>query len=167
MSAKESLEPNALRQQITDWLINEGWTVGGTPKPIADTAWALQAVDRSGKSFALGQPNTRPDLVVIQTGIKLDARHAGKLGALSHEDQEEFCWKLRFQLLDRVGFSGVAVPLESINFVEKLFVEDLTRTHFFATLRTLQNAMLAVIWMVWQRLGQQLPDEGAPQPEIN
>lgn len=167
MSADESRDENALRQRITDWLISEGWTVGGTPKPIADTVWAVQAVDRSGKSFALGQPNTRPDLVVIQTGIKLDVRHAEKLGGLSREEQEEFCWELRFQLLDRVGFNGVAVPLQAVNFVEKLFVEDLTRTHFFATLRTLQNAMLAVIWMVWRRLGQQVPDEGAPQPEVN
>ncbi len=167
MSADEAQDAKAVRQQITDWLIGEGWTVGGTPKPVADTVWAVQAIDNSGKSFVLGQPSTRPDLLVVQTGIKLDTRHAKKLGALSREEQEEFCWELRFQLLERVGFNGVGVPLEAVNFIEKLFVEDLTRTHFFETLRGLQNAMLAVIWMVWRKLGQPLPDEDEPEREIN
>lgn len=149
-----------MRARLVDWLLAEGWqTAKGSGE---GAAWALRAQDPGGKIIILAQESHPPHRLLLHASVRLDGAHTEKLAALDPKLQEDFCWRLRMKLLDmRVDFQGIAIPLEQINLRMRLYTEDLTRTHFFDTLGSLQNAMLYLIWTVRRMLEQPAlePDE--------
>ena len=153
MSTEETqaLDLEQVRARIVDGLLAEGWqTTKGTGE---GAAWALRGQDPGGKVIIFAQEHEPPHRLVLHASVRLDASHTEKLAALDPKAQEDFCWNLRFKLLDmRVDFQGVAIPLEQVNLRMRLYAEDLTRTSFFDTLGSLQNAMLFLIWTVRRTL---------------
>lgn len=138
---------------MVEWLLAEGWqTTKGSGQ---GAAWALRAEDPSGKVVVFAQEGASPHRLVLHASVRLDDSHSQKLQALEPGHQDDFCWQIRMKLLDmRIDFQGVAMPLEQINLRMRLYAEDLTRTRFFDTLGTLQNAMLFLIWTVRRALDQ-------------
>jgi hypothetical protein len=146
------------QNRIAAWLLGEGWKVADRPLEQSRVSWAFQGTDPGGKVVLFAQDERRPDVLIMQAGITVDPNHAGRLKALPLREQEEFCWELRFRLLDMgVNFGGVKVPLEGVGLVERLYVEGLGRNEFFRAVNRLQNAILAVIWMIRRRLDQPAP----------
>ncbi len=166
MSGSEALDLDLVRSRIVDWLLAEGWqTTRGSGE---GAAWALRGQDPGGKVVLFAQERDAPHRLVLQASVRLDAAHTEKLQALDPKEQEDFCWRLRMKLLDmRVDFQGVAIPLEQINLRMRLYTEDLTRTGFFDTLGSLQNAMLYVIWTVRRALDQPAVEAGGEELRIN
>jgi hypothetical protein len=153
-----------LRSRIRAWLEAEGWRV--EERAVEDTStsaakevsWALQGTDPGGKLVLFAQDARRPDVLVLQAGVTIDPNHTGRLRSLERREQEEFCWDLRFRLLDMgVNFGGIQVPLETVGLIERLYIEDMGRNRFFESVGRLQNAILAVIWMIRRRLDQPAP----------
>ena len=155
LSTEETAGPDLdrVRAQIVDWLLAEGWeTTKGSGE---GAAWALRGRDPGGKVIIFAQEHDPPHRLVLHASVRLDASHSEKLAALDAKAQEDFCWGIRFKLLDmRVDFQCVAIPLEQVNLRMRLYAEDLTRTGFFDTLGSLQNAMLFLIWTVRRALDQ-------------
>lgn len=143
----------ALQARVGRWLAAEGWqTAEGSGE---GAAWAIRGQDPGGKVVIFAQESDDPFRLVLHASVRLDERHNETLRALDAKAQEDFCWQVRLKLLDmRVDFQGVALPLEQINLRMRLYAEDLTRTRFFDTVGSLQNAMLYVIWSVRRLLDQ-------------
>jgi len=152
-----------LSRRIRGWLEAEGWRVEDraveeSSPPATGVSWALQGTDPGGKLVLFAQDVRRPDVLVLQAGVTIDPNHTGRLAKLEPREQEEFCWDLRFRLLDMgVNFGGIRVPLETVGLIERLYVEDMGRNRFFESVGRLQNAILAVIWMIRRRLDQPAP----------
>ncbi len=155
-----------MRARVIDWLLAEGWqTTKGSGE---GAAWAIRGQDPGGKVIVLAQESKSPYRLVLHASVRLDSSHTAKLHALSPKRQEDFCWQIRMKLLDmRVDFQGVAIPLEQINLRMRLYAEDLTRTRFFDTLGSLQNAMLYVIWTVRRALDQPALEPNEQDVRIN
>ena len=158
----ERLDLEEVRARIVNWLLAEGWqTTKGSGE---GAAWALRGQDPGGKVIIFAQESEPPHRLVLHASVRLDPMHTEKLAALDPKAQEDFCWDLRFKLLDmRVDFQGVSVPLEQINLRMRLYAEDLTRTSFFDTLGSLQNSMLYLIWTVRRALDQPAPPADAEE----
>lgn len=158
-------KPNlgVVRSRVDRWLAAEGWeTADGKGE---GAAWALRGQDPGGKVVIFAQESAEPFRLVLHASVRLDDRHNETLRALDPKAQEDFCWQVRLKLLDmRVDFQGVAMPLEQINLRMRLYAEDLTRTRFFDTVGSLQNAMLYVIWSVRRLLDQ--PALAADEDEL-
>jgi hypothetical protein len=149
---------DGLRTKIRQWLEAEGWRVETRAVEESRARWALQGVDPGGKLVLFAQDLRRPEVLVLQAGVTIDPNHTQRLSALDRREQEEFCWDLRFRLLDMgVNFGGIQVPLEAVGLIERLYVEDMGRNRFFESVGRLQNAILAVIWMIRRRLDQPAP----------
>ncbi len=168
MSTETTAEPDLerVRARILDWLVAEGWQA--TKGSGQGAAWALRGQDPGGKVVIFAQESAPPHRLILHASVRLDASHAEKLQALDPKAQEDFCWGIRFKLLDmRVDFQGVAIPLDRINLRMRLYAEDLTRTSFFDTLGSLQNAMLFLIWTVRRALDQPAPAAGEVDERVN
>ena len=154
------------RDRTSEWLVAEGWrTATGTGE---GAAWALRGQDPGGKIVIFAQESQEPHRLVLHASVRLDEAHAEKLRALETHEQDDLCWRIRLKLLDmRVDFQGVAMPLQQVNLRMRLYAEDLTRTSFFDTVGTLQNAMLYLIWTVRRILDQPALEDDEPDLRIN
>jgi len=168
--SEESTAPepdlDRVRDRTAGWLEAEGWeTTEGSGE---GAAWALRGRDPGGKVVIFAQESQTPHRLVLHASVRLDETHSDNLKALESREQEDLCWRIRLKLLDmRVDFQGVAMPLQQINLRMRLYSEDLTRTSFFDTVGTLQNAMLYLIWTVRRVLDQPALDDDEPDLRIN
>lgn len=164
--SESTLDLDAVRSRVVDWLLAEGWQA--TRGSGEGAAWAVRGQDPGGKVVVFAQENESPHRLVLHASVRLDDSHTEKLQALDPKLRDDFCWKIRMKLLDmRVDFQGVVLPLEQINLRMRLYSEDLTRTGFFDTVGSLQNAMLFVIWTVRRALDQPALDGDEEELRIN
>ena len=154
MSTEEHrVDVDQVRVRIVDWLLAEGWhTTKGSGE---GAAWALRGQDPGGKIVIFAQESQSPHRLLLHASVRLDDGHRRKLDGLERARQEELCWTIRMKLLDmRVDFQGVSLPLEQVDLRMRLYAEDLTRSRFFDTVGSIQNAMLFLIWTVRRALDQ-------------
>lgn len=158
-----SSEPEAVRQQLTSWLVAEGYAV--REGQARDAAWMLVAEDPAQRRFMVGQKPNRPDVIVIQGTVAITDQHGERLDALPDTEREEFLYDLRFRLLGlELDFQGVAHPLRQVMLNEHVYWEGLNRNEFFRTLKRVRHGIVAVIWSVGRKLHHPAPaqsDEGA------
>ena len=143
----------SVRNQITKWLLAEQWKL----RELSDdkTAWAIVAEDSQSKKVILAQPNDKPEVVLIQAAVNVAKEQSAKIKALEARDRQDLLWEIRFQLLNmRVKFQGVSDDPEKIIVKQHLYFENLNRNEFVRSLETVQDSILAVIWIIQKRLGQ-------------
>lgn len=143
----------SVRNQITKWLLAEQWKLRELSND--KTAWAIIAEDSQSKKVVLAQPSDKPELVVIQAAVNVAKEQSAKIKALEPRDRQDLLWEIRFQLLNmRVKFQGVSDDLEKITVRQHLYFENLNRNEFVRSVETIQDSILAVIWIIRKWLGQ-------------
>ena len=169
-AASQDRNHRAVREEITSWLVGEGYSV--REGQVQDAAWMLVAEDPAQRRFMVGQKTNRPDVVVMQGTVAQAEEHAQRLDGLGGVEREEFLYDLRFRLLDMgLDFQGVSHPLRQVILNDHLYWEDIGRNEFFRTLKRLRHGILAVIWSVGRKLNQPAPTAasggGAGGAEVN
>ena len=80
------------KTQVTGWLLADSWKLQELPSP--ETAWAVIAEDEQGKKVVIGQPNQKPDLLVLQAAI--DILNDLRTRVANFDDREDLLWEIRF-----------------------------------------------------------------------
>ena len=152
-SSSEDPRFESVRTQITKWLLAEQWKLQETSAD--NVAWAIIAVDSQGKKVVLAQPSRRPEVVVIQASVTVAKEQSTQIKGLEPRDRQNLLWEIRFQLLNmRVKFQGVSENSEAITVKQHLYFENLQRNEFVRSVETVQDSILAIIWIIQRRLGQ-------------
>ncbi len=167
MSAAENSSEDkfsAAKRQITEWLMAEDWKIQENPGG-SESAWVIVAEDHQKKKVAFGQFNKKPDFVFLQANLTIHPDLSLQISNLDPAKRDKILWEIRFQLLNMGGlkFSGVNPKLGNIRMNTRLYLEGLTRNEFARTVGTIQDSVLAILWIIRKHLGQPEPPEQPPE----
>lgn len=153
--AEETLT-SRIKEKVHDWLMEDGWSLRQESFPQA--IWAFVAEDRLGRKIVVGQNADKEDQVIIQGAVIFDEKTTNKIAQLPEDERNNFLWELRFELLKTdLEFSGIEIPLKSIQVSERIFFDALTKDSFLQRASQVRKGVLIIQWMMLKKFAQQPP----------
>jgi hypothetical protein len=154
MSVNENTKE--MEQKIRNWLLEEGFKI--TLLSDEHACFNIVAEDTDGRKVNVAQPIKKKDKITIATGAILSKELQQKVITLEAEERNRLLWTLRLGLLNRgVGFSGIEVPLESVEVSTIIYYDGLTKDNFMQRLFEVRKSLLFIFWMVERMLGEPEP----------
>jgi hypothetical protein len=151
------------RDQVQNWLMNEGWQISEQPHQEAE--WLIRAEDAARRRIMVGQDKARPDMIRLEARVNLAEEHAAMFASLPDEDRRAILWELRFRLLAlNVDFVGVAEPMQGVLLTQRIYMDGLTKDSFLQRFTNIRNAVITVIWSIIQNLEGVEPPAESVEP---
>jgi hypothetical protein len=151
------------RDQIQNWLMNEGWQISEQSHPGAE--WLIRAEDAARRRILVGQNKARSDMIYMEARVNLADEHRKMFEKLPDEKRRSILWELRFRLLSlNVDFAGVAEPMQAVQLTQRIYVDGLTRDAFLQRFSNVRNAVIMVIWSIIQNLENVEPPAESTEP---
>ncbi len=145
------------QQSIKKWLAEEKIPVKDVED--SDSAFHYEVDFPVGRGMKGGifQPKDNDGRVLTYLGVRIAPELRKRLDELPPAEKSEFLWDLRFQLLfleNSFNMKPSAEKLERIEFMQRIFYEDLTKSSLFRALELNHKAALSVGWAFQRKLGQ-------------
>ncbi|MCF8053352.1 MAG: DUF2299 family protein [Desulfobacterales bacterium] len=163
--AEQTQQANAVRDQVQNWLMSEGWQISEQSHP--DLAWLIRAEDAAKRRILVGQSKARPDMIHLEARVNLADEHRKMFENLPQETRRKILWDLRFRLLSmNVDFVGVTEPMQAVLITQRIYLDGLTKDNFLQRFSNVRNGVITVIWSIIQNLeGVEPPAKSAESGE--
>jgi len=162
---EKAQQENAVRDQVQNWLMSEGWQISEQFHP--DLAWLIRAEDAAKRRILAGRSKARPDMIHLEARVNLADEHRKMFENLPHETRRKILWDLRFRLLAmNVDFVGVTEPMQAVLITQRVYLDGLTKDNFLQRFSNVRNGVITVIWSIIQNLeGVEPPAKSAESGE--
>ena len=158
-------ENQARREEIVRWLTDEGLHIEGHTDPQAHFHLICRFNRASIRIVALRNPN---GIIVLEIDITLDDNYRSLLDQIeSTETKDNMLWELRLglvNLVDRMRIMDNYHEEGWIRLQNILYVENLRREQFMASVISLHSAYLSALWIVEKRAGVNRTHYQPPEP---
>ncbi len=144
------------QQSIKKWLEEEKIPVQNIED--ADSTFHYEVDFPVGRNMKMRifQPKDNDGRVLTFLGMRLAPELLKRLDELPPAEKSEFLWDLRFQLLfleNSFNMKPSAEKPERIEFMQRIFYEDLTKSSLFKALELNHKAALSVGWAFQRKFG--------------
>ena len=148
------MDGSELRERIQVWLACSGWEVEDQVQ--ADCVWKLEAKRDGDPPVLVAQRKAPPGTVMLQIGIGVGNRFAGReeaaLGNLLYE------YRLGLTVFVGVEASGLSSrPLQQVRLSSTVCVEGMAAQDFFRALDTLRAAFANTVLFLDRAEGKPFP----------
>ena len=117
-----------------------------------ELVWGLAGEREDSPGIAVAQKVGETDRIYVQIAYMLDEGFQNRLLALDSGERLRLMWDIRFQLLSLDSpFDGITDPLTTVNFLDFVFIEALSRTSLAQTIFRIHRSYIALAWMFQRR----------------
>jgi hypothetical protein len=132
--------------RIERWMGEMNYTVEHIVRE--ELVWGLAGQREDSPGIAIAQKIGETDRIYVQIAYIVNDAFSERLSALDSGTRVQFLWDIRFQLLSMDSpFDGIADPLITVNFLDFVFIEALSRTTLAQTIFRVQRSYIALAWM--------------------
>lgn len=141
-----------LKDLITNWLLEEGFTVKEVDDPQAIFNYYAEDVDK--RNVNVIQNWKKSTQILIGTNAAFPEEIILKIQRMDEKERNDFFWDLRFGLLQmNVGFGGISLPFEKVNLTSNLWLDNLSKDVFMRRMFDVRKALVFVFWTVERKFG--------------
>ena len=154
---KDKISPLLLT--LKNWLTQDNIKFEQLPDETSIFRLGLELPNKY--KFQVFQPKNK-EFLVFHSQLRISPQHKDAMKAMTPKDLDNFLWTLKFRLLMinnaqfALHFEQNTTPpmLDRIDFVSRIFVEDLTRTLFFSYIDAINKGLIIANWTFLQLLGK-------------
>lgn len=161
---EKTIEHN--RNTVKTWLLEQKYSIEERRDP--GQAWALYGLEVGGQfSFGVSELIGHPELITI--GVKFSFQELQQdLERMPANEREDFLLDLWFKLLALdITFLPLGDPLNGVQFMAKIYVDELKRSVFWRHVQWIRRAYWIAQWTFQRRFSVPVSVPVASSDSIN
>ena len=157
---------NSTETNLRNWLLGMGFSISQVQQQDPNVEFNLGIANAFGTGIAINVVKLRNQpMIMTGLGIGIDPIHKQAFSELGNREKSDYLFEIQKNLLFLgVDFNFVpnATDPQQIQINHSIYVEDITRTSLMASLKTVRNAGLYLIWSYRNKFTTEMGSSSSP-----